>query len=59
MGLLPFSVKAVAEAKVALARLKVGHIHNFLSFITHCQKVFLLFPMHFVPLAPLSAQIRH
>lgn len=27
MGLLPFSVKAVAEAKVALARLKVVLIH--------------------------------
>uniref|UniRef100_A0A673MNF8 ABC transmembrane type-1 domain-containing protein n=1 Tax=Sinocyclocheilus rhinocerous TaxID=307959 RepID=A0A673MNF8_9TELE len=43
MGLLPFSVKAAAEGKVALTRLKVGlfHIslglsktkHNFLSFL--------------------------
>ncbi len=43
MGLLPFSVKAVAEGKVALTRLKVGLFHislilsktkdNYLSFI--------------------------
>jgi len=66
MGLLPFSVKAIAEAKVAIGRLKVGLIHrflsnkikdHFLSFIPHCQRV-PPFPCEFVPLAPLSALIK-
>lgn len=37
MGLLPFSVKAVAEAKVALGRLKVSFILSH-AFYSVCQK---------------------
>lgn len=66
MGLLPFSVKAVAEGKVALTRLKVRLLNvslilskdNYLSFVLNCcWKGILFCPCDFVSLALLPALI--